>query len=91
MSQVCVNDAGYKCLHRFEYEGKTYDRCTTDGSPDIITKGQPSLPWCYDIRGNKEWDYCSMCIGMHILYFFGIYELQFEIKFFQHHDISIVN
>ena len=71
---VCVNDAGFKCLRRFEYNGVTYDRCTIDGSkgPDWsppVGSNLP-LPWCYDIRGNKEWDYCTTCRGTKTLIYF---------------------
>ena len=80
---ICVNDAGFKCLRRFEYNGVTYDRCTTDGSKG--PNWSPpigyilNLPWCYDIRGNKKWDYCTHCRGKIITDLFDIFQM--ELKF----------
>ena len=55
----CINKAGRKCQVSFTYNGKLYDNeCATAGWE----------PWCYDVRGNGKWDYCTgdngYCGGM---------------------------
>ena len=52
LEQVCVNDAYERCLVSFAFKGKEYYDCTTADGYD---------PWCYDVRGNGNWDYCSNC------------------------------
>ena len=51
----CINDEGHKCLNPFEYKGKQYTDCTDAGGY--------SKYWCYDDRGNGNWDYCTNCYG----------------------------
>ena len=53
LDEPCRNDAGYKCLKPFEYEGKKYWKCTKAGGYDD--------PWCFDERGDESWDYCTKC------------------------------
>merc|ERR1719158_1444198 len=49
----CTNEAGQRCRFPFVYDGSTYHGCTTAGGYD--------RPWCYDVRGNSNWDYCVNC------------------------------
>ena len=52
---TCTNDAGIRCKFQFDFKGQTYKSCTDDGAY--------STPWCYDVRGNDNWDYCSKCMS----------------------------
>ena len=48
---TCLNNEGYKCMASFWYDGNKYHACTRAGGYDV--------PWCYDVRGGKEWGYCG--------------------------------
>jgi len=50
---VCTNDAGIRCKSPFDYDGITYHGCTHAGGYNRT--------WCYDVRGNSNWDYCVNC------------------------------
>ena len=50
---VCANESGKACKSPFLYKSKLYYSCTKAGGYD--------RPWCYDIRGNDNWDYCTSC------------------------------
>ena len=54
----CTNDAGYSCKFPFAYNGENYYKCTRAGGY--------SKPWCFDLRGNDNWDYCSNCGKLNI-------------------------
>ena len=50
---ICINDEGHKCKATFWYDDNEYHACTQAGGYDT--------PWCYDVRGNDNWGYCSRC------------------------------
>ena len=45
----CRTKENHKCKFPFEYNGKRYFECTTDGGEDE--------PWCYQQTGG--WGYCK--------------------------------
>ena len=53
LDEPCRNDAGYRCLKPYEYDGENFWKCTT--------AGDYSYPWCYDERGDGKWDKCFKC------------------------------
>ena len=71
VSVTCLkNDGGHGCKIPFEYDDKTYTSCARAGGYDT--------PWCYDVRGWGNWDYCSNCnqgIWVHttFIHFYTIY------------------
>ena len=62
--EKCINDEPAECKFPFEYNGKLHYKCIKDGGY--------AKPWCYDVRGPKNWwdyqgvfgfhwDHCSKC------------------------------
>lgn len=48
-----VNDDDEACMDTFVFNGNTYSSCTKAGGY--------SKPWCYDVRGNNNWHWCTDC------------------------------